>query len=735
MLGVRVNANGILPSTKHASAISSYPKPTTRKAVKQFLGLGGFVSRHIPQASVILSPLYALTSSKQPFIWTKIHDDAFSEFKIMTTTAPGLSHRNEKLPLFVVSDASGVKISGILYQKTEVGIMQPLSYYSRMLTQAERRTGSRTRELYALSDSIKHFEFFLIGITFTVMMDHFSLKWLMTSYKSNNLTPRLLNILAYLNRFNFSIIFMKNTSDPIIATDVLTKSFSLEDLTNEPEPTPIPQLLNCLYIAPIVSRENGDIKACYALRENVKINDSDKLNNADFDLETDIAFRFDNMEFTKSEMLDYQNEDTFCQKIKVNLNTPKKSPFSRKTRKNFTIRDNLIYSKKMGRFVMVLPVKIAFDFLSFYHVLQGHPGSKGLENLIKGVIHINGFQAICQKVTSMCETCLRNKVRKPIRPHKVINRSFSEYPFQRCYIDLVALKMDSHKKNFLLTLTDEMSMYIDGEPISSKRDAIVAEALTKIILRNGAFGTFIHDRGSEFIGPILRGIAKSLNIHTIRTSAYNSRANLTERNHREYWVKHRLLGVDFKHWSTKWPLIRFHLNALPRARNDNLSPHEVVFGRLMYLPYVSDDFTIPNSHNEWTKHMASYFSNLYPQLLTFQRQRYAKTLEKDKGPRPKIEIGSQVLFYKPTIFNRKHVPAWSGPCVIHKQLALNTFEVRDRFGKSFIRHSRNLRLCNYKINEPNPDSDLIPAQNEIQSEEINTENEFNISGIFTDFSN
>ena len=513
VLGVRINKKGLFPSTRHTVAVEQYPCPSNKKQTKMFLGLAGFISRHIPKSSQILNPLYNLTSSKTPFIWTDIHNQAFLEFKKMVSTAPGLCHRNENLPLFVVSDAGGTKISGILYQKTENDIFEPLSYFSRMLTVAERRTGSRTREIYALSDSIKAFEFWLYGVTFTVITDHYSLRWLLTSYKSNDLSARLLNILAYLHRYDFSIVFMKNTSEPIIATDALTKSFTMDDLNSEPQPTKIEDLICSLVLSPVVSHVNGDEKARYALRENVRKSDSDKIYEPDFTPDPNIAFQFSNSVFSKTEMIKYQSEDEFCVKIMAILSkSGKRSPFCRKTRKKFCIKNDLLFSLKCKRYVLVLPTNIAFDFISYYHQLQLHPGAKALESMLTSTVHIHALQRICQQVTAMCENCLRNKVRKSIRPQKVINRSFSQYPFQRTYIDLVQFKPDINKKTYLLTFTDELSGYIDGEPICSKRDGVVAQALTSLILRNGAFGCLIMDRGSELFGPILKGVCKQLNI-------------------------------------------------------------------------------------------------------------------------------------------------------------------------------------------------------------------------------
>ena len=95
---------------------------------------------------------------------------------------------------------SGYKIAGI-YIKNTIHVFEPLSCFSRVLTKSEMRQSSRTREIYASSYSIKNFGFHLIGIEFTVSTDHYSLKWLMSSFKSNDLTQRLFNIFFVQNHF------------------------------------------------------------------------------------------------------------------------------------------------------------------------------------------------------------------------------------------------------------------------------------------------------------------------------------------------------------------------------------------------------------------------------------------------------------------------------------------------------------------------------------------------------
>lgn len=63
-------------------------------------------------------------------------------------------------------------------QDDEEGQEHPIAYFSRILTSAERNYSVTERELSVLL-SIDHFRAYIEGMTFTVVTDHASLKWLM----------------------------------------------------------------------------------------------------------------------------------------------------------------------------------------------------------------------------------------------------------------------------------------------------------------------------------------------------------------------------------------------------------------------------------------------------------------------------------------------------------------------------------------------------------------------------
>ena len=81
--------------------------------MKQFLGLAAYVSKHVPNATVILSPLYKLTSKNNDFVWTNEPAEAFEQFKNELLKSQGLIDRDPNKELSLVTDASLHKCAAI----------------------------------------------------------------------------------------------------------------------------------------------------------------------------------------------------------------------------------------------------------------------------------------------------------------------------------------------------------------------------------------------------------------------------------------------------------------------------------------------------------------------------------------------------------------------------------------------------------------------------------------------
>ena len=81
------------PILSKVEAISSFPKPDTKTAVRAFLGLAGYYRRFIPDFASVAAPLTDLTKKSVPNsgVWNEGCQRAFETLKKALISEPVLS--------------------------------------------------------------------------------------------------------------------------------------------------------------------------------------------------------------------------------------------------------------------------------------------------------------------------------------------------------------------------------------------------------------------------------------------------------------------------------------------------------------------------------------------------------------------------------------------------------------------------------------------------------------------
>ena len=148
-LGFDVSAQGIMPSPEKVKAVVEWPRPSTVKDVRSFLGLAGFYPRLIRNFSQKARQLTDLTKDKTPWKWESAEEKAFEELKESLVTAPVLKMPDFDKPFVLTTDASAVTVGAILEQDFGQGL-QPVAFESRKLTPTETRYSAYERELLGI---------------------------------------------------------------------------------------------------------------------------------------------------------------------------------------------------------------------------------------------------------------------------------------------------------------------------------------------------------------------------------------------------------------------------------------------------------------------------------------------------------------------------------------------------------------------------------------------------------
>ncbi|BES91012.1 Retrotransposon protein [Nesidiocoris tenuis] len=209
-LGHILGPDTVQPLQDNLIAIKSFPTPSSRKNIRQFLGKVNFYRKFIPDSVSILEPFHNLLRKNIPFSWSNECQRSFDKIKDLLTSVPVLAIFDRTKPIFVYTDASGVGIGAVLKQTQSDGSEKPVAYFSKKLSDAQKRKKAIYIEGIAVREAIRYWRYWLIGHHFTVVTDHKSLEGLNLKARTDEELGDLANELL---QFDFEILYRPGTSN------------------------------------------------------------------------------------------------------------------------------------------------------------------------------------------------------------------------------------------------------------------------------------------------------------------------------------------------------------------------------------------------------------------------------------------------------------------------------------------------------------------------------------------
>lgn len=199
-LGHLITPEGLRPLPAKVQTITDYPRPTSVRHLRRFLGLANFHRRFIPHAAAVLQSLHNLLSTHAKAAtsvpWPPEHERSFVSILRKIAKAALLAHPIEAAETCLIVDASDVAIGAVLEQRTE-GNWMLLAFFSQFLTPTEQRYSTFGRELLAGHAAAKHFCYFLEDCVFHIKTDDKSLVAAVSASRST-LSDRAQRQLAFL---------------------------------------------------------------------------------------------------------------------------------------------------------------------------------------------------------------------------------------------------------------------------------------------------------------------------------------------------------------------------------------------------------------------------------------------------------------------------------------------------------------------------------------------------------
>jgi len=151
-LGHSINKDTCRPTSERVTAIHEWPLPTSKKSLQRFLGSVNFYRRFIRNAAELQAPLYDLATQIKkrdgPLAWTDETRTVFESCRAALADTAELAHPLPNVPLRLSNDASNTAIGAVLEQLSDNG-WQPLGFYSKKLSDPEKKYSAYDRELLA----------------------------------------------------------------------------------------------------------------------------------------------------------------------------------------------------------------------------------------------------------------------------------------------------------------------------------------------------------------------------------------------------------------------------------------------------------------------------------------------------------------------------------------------------------------------------------------------------------
>ena len=227
-LGHLLERNKVMPVNDNLRAIKEFKTPICKRDVRKWLGKINFYNKFIENSTKKLEPLHNLLRKDIKFVWSKECDDAFNLVKRYLCSSPVLAIFDPLKETYVQTDGSGIGLGAVLKQPDENGILHPVAYFSKKLSQSQRKRPPIYLECLAIKEAILFWQYWLLDTKFTVITDHKPLENLRTKARIDEPLGELIN---YLTQYTFDIKYSPGKLN--LEADDLSRNPILESFESE----------------------------------------------------------------------------------------------------------------------------------------------------------------------------------------------------------------------------------------------------------------------------------------------------------------------------------------------------------------------------------------------------------------------------------------------------------------------------------------------------------------------
>ena len=200
-VGHTIDKDGLHFTRSKLDSVLQFPRPTTKRQVKSFLGLANYFRDHIKNHSIRVELLQSMVNNydtrqaKHLIKWDEASNEAFLDIRQAIDECPKLWFLDHYSPIYLQTDASDYGIGAYLYQRVTQDdgsiVEHPVNFISKSIASGHTNWDTPMKEGYAIFYALKKWEYLLRDRQFTILTDHINLTKLRTDkYETNKMVRR-----------------------------------------------------------------------------------------------------------------------------------------------------------------------------------------------------------------------------------------------------------------------------------------------------------------------------------------------------------------------------------------------------------------------------------------------------------------------------------------------------------------------------------------------------------------
>jgi hypothetical protein len=582
-LGMEITGPKFSLSRRKLDSILKLPPPTNKKMLESQFALMQYYKKFIPNFSDLTNPFRKLLSSKSEFHWTPECEKARTLLINIFATNLALTLPDHSKKFRLATDASSFAIAAVLSQKGKDDDMVPVAFYSKSLDDTQLRYSILDKELYAMINSIRHFDFYLSGKPFDLITDSKCLFYLKHA-KENN--PKLYRWSLLLQSYDFTLIHVNSKQNliPDILTrqnEILQKESRTLHMAKKDILDNIRTKVKALNIPDNTVMSSKDVTKLLAECSNTPPDDriEASINHVREDLEKASilsAISFQPGALSLETLAKLQSEDTFCKSI---IDKP---PPHFTVRKGLLLRIRNDSDHKLVNPQLVLP-EILIDMV----IKLEHTKNQGVHlphgRVFKTISAKYFFPKMAERIKDHVHKCFPCQLMayhtKP--PHKLSMYDCGNQPRQAIGLDLAVELPPVRTLKHVLLVVDYGTNYVQAYPLSSRKSIDILKAFKQYVSAFGIPHLVRHDQELGFTGAEFAAFCNEHNIEQVQTLPYKSNSNgrteVQVRNFKHMLQKSCLNAGDKTNWPDHIWKVVLGLNTSVSLAFDR-SPEELLFG-------------------------------------------------------------------------------------------------------------------------------------------------------------